>query len=171
MVLWQPKKPVAAVGLLALLLSFLVCGCQWKQLGEPDAEFSKQVYAFNGQVMAFMVGLEKKLIECGIQKPGDIDPNQPCQAASYEANRDFYLQTAPLGLAGLRLRAGANPPNTKTIAWIDELASMLEKLRVQHQKGMLVPRYVENRRLVINQVFVQILLREKAKAIAHGASK
>jgi hypothetical protein len=164
----KPKGRAAALAALGLMLAVLAGGCAWKRLGDPDAEFAKQVYAFNKQVMVFMVGLEKKLLECGIKKPSDIDPSKPCLDASYKENREFYLQTAPLGLAGLRLRAGANPPNAKTIAWIDELQSLLEELRAQHQKGMLVPRYVEKKRRVINAAFVQILLRERAKAIAQS---
>ncbi|RJX36083.1 MAG: hypothetical protein C4525_01875 [Desulfarculus sp.] len=136
-----------------------------KMLGDPDAEFSKQVYGFNGKVMVFLVGLEKKLIECGIEKPADLQGKQ-CAPASYADNRGFYLETVPLGLAELRLRAGANPPNETTLRSIDELEAMLEEFRVQHQKNQLLPRYVQNKRLVINEAFVQILLLEKAKEIA-----
>jgi hypothetical protein len=153
----------ALVGVV--LLALLAGGCSLKMLGDPDAEFSKQVYAFNGKVMVFMVGLEKKLIECGIEKAADLQAKQ-CAPVSYATNRDFYLDTVPLGLAELRLRAGANPPNQTTLNSIDELEALLEEFRRQHQKGQLLPSYVQDQRMAINEAFVQILLLEKAKEIA-----
>lgn len=143
----------------------LASGCSVKILGDPDVEFSKQVYAFNGKAMVFMVGLEKELIECGIERPADLQ-NKQCTPASYANNRNFYMETVPLGLAELRLRARANPPNETTLKSIDELETILEEFRLQHQKGRLLPHYVQNKRLAINEAFVQILLLEKAKEIA-----
>ncbi len=164
---WRKCRAISMIALV-LVASIAATGCAIKMLGDPDEDFVKQVYAFNKQVMTFMVGLQKKLVECGIEKPGDINPDKPCVAASYKENRTFYLETVPLGQAELRLRAEANPPNDKTIRWIDYLETLLDQLQAQHMKGALVPRYVDKKRREINYVFVQILLRERAKSVAQG---
>ena len=145
-----------------LLLALAAAGCGYKRLSVPDAEFNKQVYSFNAKVMAFMVGLEQTLADCRAS-----NLQKDCLQADYAKHKVFYMKEAPLGLALLRLRAGANPPNSKTTAWIDQVASLLEEFRRQDQQNKLTYKYVLRKRQIINQAFVQILLREKAKEIAH----